>query len=343
MRAGQLLRLDPDVTAHHVPLRDGDGARAGAAPAHPQCDPQGTRAAGRAGSSLVLDAGTRRDRVRTRCYVDCSADGLERRPVVPIFATDRITLQSVRTCQQVFSAAFIASRRSSVRQTTARRTRSAPSSRTPTTTSTSCAPHSPMRSTRQAGPRTRNSSAWLQDASRLDGFKRVSSRGRARSDAETQALEKKLQENAHARRGEAAEVPRRGRGREGRIARLRPDASGNISRRGRSTRDDPRAARRRRERGARVVQRNTGHRSSRSQASSTPTRRSPLLARRAIRESFISCCAGATSASRRAFASLAPTAPSTCLCSENRIPTRAPCSQSWILRRARDVRGSTPG
>ena len=41
-------------------------------------------------------------------HVDCSSDGLARRPVVPIFGGDRITLQTVRTCQQVFSAAFIA-------------------------------------------------------------------------------------------------------------------------------------------------------------------------------------------------------------------------------------------
>lgn len=40
--------------------------------------------------------------------VDCSADGLERRPVVPIFDDKQMTLQAVRTCQQVFSAAFLA-------------------------------------------------------------------------------------------------------------------------------------------------------------------------------------------------------------------------------------------
>ena len=40
-------------------------------------------------------------------HVDCSADGLARRPIQPIFEADKITLQSVRTCQQVFSAAFI--------------------------------------------------------------------------------------------------------------------------------------------------------------------------------------------------------------------------------------------
>lgn len=41
-------------------------------------------------------------------HVDCSADGLARRPVAPVFAGNTITLQAVRTCQQVFSAAFIA-------------------------------------------------------------------------------------------------------------------------------------------------------------------------------------------------------------------------------------------
>ncbi|MEM7099615.1 MAG: NAD(P)/FAD-dependent oxidoreductase [Pseudomonadota bacterium] len=40
-------------------------------------------------------------------HIDCTADGLERRPQVPVFNGERITLQSVRTCQQVFSAAFI--------------------------------------------------------------------------------------------------------------------------------------------------------------------------------------------------------------------------------------------
>lgn len=39
--------------------------------------------------------------------VDCSANGLEQRAAVPIFAGKRITLQSVFMCQQVFSAAII--------------------------------------------------------------------------------------------------------------------------------------------------------------------------------------------------------------------------------------------
>jgi NAD(P)-binding Rossmann-like domain len=41
-------------------------------------------------------------------YVDCSADGLEKRPSATVFAGDRITLQSVRGCQQVFSASLTA-------------------------------------------------------------------------------------------------------------------------------------------------------------------------------------------------------------------------------------------
>ncbi len=41
-------------------------------------------------------------------YIDCSADGLERRPPVTVFDGQRITLQSLRGCQQVFSAALIA-------------------------------------------------------------------------------------------------------------------------------------------------------------------------------------------------------------------------------------------
>lgn len=56
---------------------------------------------------LHLTEGTCEIRGRA-LYVDCTADGLERRPAKPVFDGDLITLQSVRTCQQVFSAAFIA-------------------------------------------------------------------------------------------------------------------------------------------------------------------------------------------------------------------------------------------
>ncbi|NJR80034.1 NAD(P)-binding protein [Sphingomonas corticis] len=58
-------------------------------------------------AALELDGGTVPMEEDT-LYIDCSADGLERRPAVPVFEDDLITLQSVRVCQQVFSAAFIA-------------------------------------------------------------------------------------------------------------------------------------------------------------------------------------------------------------------------------------------
>ncbi|MFN0030106.1 MAG: NAD(P)-binding protein [Acidimicrobiales bacterium] len=56
---------------------------------------------------IVLDGGTIPTDAEV-VHVDCSADGLERRPARPVFEGDRITLQTVRSCQQVFSAAFIA-------------------------------------------------------------------------------------------------------------------------------------------------------------------------------------------------------------------------------------------
>jgi hypothetical protein len=41
-------------------------------------------------------------------YIDCTADGAEKRPAAPIFDAGNIVLQSVRGCQQIFSAALIA-------------------------------------------------------------------------------------------------------------------------------------------------------------------------------------------------------------------------------------------
>jgi hypothetical protein len=55
---------------------------------------------------VVLEKGTAQTSPTT-LHVDCTADGLEKRAAVPVFAGRQITLQSVRTCQQVFSAAFI--------------------------------------------------------------------------------------------------------------------------------------------------------------------------------------------------------------------------------------------
>ncbi|MGB6207601.1 NAD(P)-binding protein [Mycobacterium sp.] len=45
---------------------------------------------------------------RSTLYIDCTADGLQRRPPTPVFDGNRITLQSLRGCQQVFSAALTA-------------------------------------------------------------------------------------------------------------------------------------------------------------------------------------------------------------------------------------------
>ena len=59
------------------------------------------------GRALTLDGGTIATTPDT-VHIDCSADGLAQRPVTPVFDGQTMTLQTVRTCQQVFSAAFIA-------------------------------------------------------------------------------------------------------------------------------------------------------------------------------------------------------------------------------------------
>ncbi|MGQ0619530.1 MAG: NAD(P)/FAD-dependent oxidoreductase [Panacagrimonas sp.] len=55
---------------------------------------------------MQLQKGTYRTAPNT-LYVDCAADGLEHRPVKKVFDGTRITLQTVRMCQQVYSAGFI--------------------------------------------------------------------------------------------------------------------------------------------------------------------------------------------------------------------------------------------
>ena len=56
---------------------------------------------------IVLEHGTVPTSTRT-LHVHCAADGLARHPPVPVFEGHTITLQALRTCQQVFSAAFTA-------------------------------------------------------------------------------------------------------------------------------------------------------------------------------------------------------------------------------------------
>ena len=41
-------------------------------------------------------------------WIDCSAEGLGSRPNIPVFDSDRVNRKRARSCQQVFSAAFIA-------------------------------------------------------------------------------------------------------------------------------------------------------------------------------------------------------------------------------------------
>jgi hypothetical protein len=57
--------------------------------------------------AIVLDHGTIQTSAEA-LHIDCSANGTARRPETRVFDGDRIVLQPVRTCQQVFSAAFIA-------------------------------------------------------------------------------------------------------------------------------------------------------------------------------------------------------------------------------------------
>jgi NAD(P)-binding Rossmann-like domain len=103
---GSLLRLDPSIRPAvyrcatvsrpelHQLRRIRDVVRMG----HVQrIDPE----------TIVLDGGSVPS-APSSLYIDCTADGLPRRPAVPVFDADRITLQSMRGCQQVFSAAFIA-------------------------------------------------------------------------------------------------------------------------------------------------------------------------------------------------------------------------------------------
>lgn len=58
-------------------------------------------------SEVQMEDGTY-EPVPDTLYIDCSADALAKLAPAPVFTGKNITLQSVRYCQQVFSAAFIA-------------------------------------------------------------------------------------------------------------------------------------------------------------------------------------------------------------------------------------------
>ncbi len=57
--------------------------------------------------AMVFDEGTLSS-APSALYIDCTADGAPQRAATPVFDGHRITLQAVRSRQQVFSAAFIA-------------------------------------------------------------------------------------------------------------------------------------------------------------------------------------------------------------------------------------------
>lgn len=57
--------------------------------------------------TMMFESGARQMDGRA-LYIDCTADGAEKRPATAIFEPSRITLQSVRGCQQIFSASLIA-------------------------------------------------------------------------------------------------------------------------------------------------------------------------------------------------------------------------------------------
>lgn len=58
-------------------------------------------------TAIVLDDGSV-PALPSALHIDCTADGAPQRPAKQVFNGDFITLQAIRGCQQVFSAAFIA-------------------------------------------------------------------------------------------------------------------------------------------------------------------------------------------------------------------------------------------
>lgn len=103
--AGDIFRIDPDVTpqAHHCAIvshreleqlrRVRDIVRLGRVT---RINPQ----------QILLEQGVI-EAPDDALHIDCTARGVSPRPAKPVFAGDRITLQVVRLCQPVFSAALI--------------------------------------------------------------------------------------------------------------------------------------------------------------------------------------------------------------------------------------------
>jgi hypothetical protein len=122
--------------------------------------------------SIVFDNGEVKTADST-LFVDCTADGLQRRTPQPVFADNKITLQSVRTCQQVFSAAYIGHLEASYTGDEQKNKLSVPVPH----------PDSHIDYLRTTLANSLNSAAWSQDTdlqawlkkSRLDGFTQADS------------------------------------------------------------------------------------------------------------------------------------------------------------------------
>ncbi|MFT4853702.1 MAG: hypothetical protein ACI9YR_002092 [Bacteroidia bacterium] len=105
-QAGSLMRLDDQVTPSMYRCATVTKPELEQLQRIKQIVRQG-RVKSLAPGKMVLDEGVV-DLAPETLFVDCSADGLERRPIKTVFDGSQLTLQAVRTCQQVFSAAFIA-------------------------------------------------------------------------------------------------------------------------------------------------------------------------------------------------------------------------------------------
>ena len=159
---------------------------------------------------IVLEQGTI-DTGPGTLYVDCTADGLEQRPVLPVFDRQRITLQSVRRCQQVFSAAFIAHVEASYRDDGEKNELCVPVQH----------PDNDRDWLRALIDTNRNHLRWAQDGSlqawldnaRLDGYHHWRDRWPSTPAEQAKALQA-MQRSVGAMNGKLERIPSRGAGRQ---------------------------------------------------------------------------------------------------------------------------------
>ncbi|KAI9026992.1 pyridine nucleotide-disulfide oxidoreductase-domain-containing protein [Hyaloraphidium curvatum] len=105
-RGGELMRLDPAVEPSVFHCATVTAAELASLRTIKDVVRMG-RVVSISATGIQLTGGTKSMPEGT-LYVDCTANSIPRRPATPVFNGDRLTLQPVRTCQQVFSAALIA-------------------------------------------------------------------------------------------------------------------------------------------------------------------------------------------------------------------------------------------